>query len=446
MTEEEELHSKLLAKIESWVNDPSFKIGSTNKQKLERSASLLAGTDPNVLVDVLGITSVPDSPKAAMNLIRNADLSTLKNLQIFTLKGQQRKLVGHHEIPANILGVHIRKMSPQNRYEVFKGLYDMGLKYGMDPSQIQLLPAMVHFNVAHGGDFSGRKTGALLDIIEGERPTQFLKRFQGALDVSLDMAKRARENPLSQDWYAAARGAEQALGGYGFDLASGTTPMDVRAAATSALLNLSEKVEGIVLASPGDVSGIAQQVEELTSTELDPKVVQKYQKRVSPFLDLSKGGAARLNFDPEVLGQIVSFPNRLMQQIPAPVRRYVPGGAIVGGAMLYSDIAQAKEGIEGAATATDKGELGTSVMEATAGTTAALSALPGLQPLAIPSMVFGAAAGAMRMRVTRDQERERTQQVMAGEVSRYGPTVTETPTITKPDSDYKRRRRARTGR
>ena len=114
--------------------------------------------------------------------------------------------------------------------------------------------------------------------------------------------------------------------------------------------------------------------------------------------------------------------------------------------MLYADIAQAKEGIEGAATATDKGELGTSVMEATAGTTAALSALPGLQPLVIPSMVFGAAAGAMRMRVTRDQERERTQQVMAGEVSRYGPAVTETPTITKPESDYERRRRARTGR
>jgi hypothetical protein len=159
---------------------------------------------------------------------------------------------------------------------------------------------------------------------------------------------------------------------------------------------------------------------------------------------LFKGGNAQMN--KEALQQIMSFPNRLMREVPAPVRRYVPGGAIVGGAMLYGDIAQAKEGIEGVATATDKGELGTSVMEATAGTTAALSALPGLQPLAIPSMVFGAAAGAMRMRVTRDQERERTQQVMAGEVSRYGPAVTETPTITKPESDYERRRRARTGR
>lgn len=158
---------------------------------------------------------------------------------------------------------------------------------------------------------------------------------------------------------------------------------------------------------------------------------------------LFKGGNAQMN--KEALQQIMSFPNRLMREIPAPVRRYVPGGAIVGGAMLYGDIAQAKEGIEGVATATDKGELGTSVMEATAGTTAALSALPGLQPLAIPSMVFGAAAGAMRMRVTRDQERERTQQVMAGEVSRYGPAVTETPTITKPESDWEKRLRARRG-
>jgi len=160
----------------------------------------------------------------------------------------------------------------------------------------------------------------------------------------------------------------------------------------------------------------------------------------------TKGGSTRFIIDPEVVQQVMRFPNRLMQQVPQPIRRVVPGGAIVGGAMLYSDIAQAAEGVQSATEATDKGELGTSLMEATAGATAALSAAPGLQPLAIPSMVFGATAGAMRMRVTRDQERERTQQVMAGEVSRYGPTVTQTPTITKPESDYERRRRARTGR
>ena len=170
------------------------------------------------------------------------------------------------------------------------------------------------------------------------------------------------------------------------------------------------------------------------------------EEAVPIFNRLLNFNGGKLNLDKEVLQQMVSFPNRLMQQVPQPIRRAVPGGAIVGGAMLYSDIAQAAEGVQSATEATDKGELGTSLMEATAGATAALSAAPGLQPLAIPSMVFGATAGAMRMRVTRDQERERTQQVMAGEVSRYGPTVTETPTITKPESDYKRRRRARTGR
>jgi hypothetical protein len=170
------------------------------------------------------------------------------------------------------------------------------------------------------------------------------------------------------------------------------------------------------------------------------------EEAVPIFNRLLNFNGGKLHLDKEVLQQMASFPNRLMQQVPQPIRRAVPGGAIVGGAMLYSDIAQAAEGVQSATEATDKGELGTSLMEATAGATAALSAAPGLQPLAIPSMVFGAGAAAMRMRVTRDQERERTQQVMAGEVSRYGPTVTQTPTITKPESDYKRRRRARTGR
>jgi hypothetical protein len=170
------------------------------------------------------------------------------------------------------------------------------------------------------------------------------------------------------------------------------------------------------------------------------------EEAVPIFNRLLNFNGGKLHLDKEVLQQMASFPNRLMQQVPQPIRRAVPGGAIVGGAMLYSDIAQAAEGVQSATEATDKGELGTSLMEATAGATAALSAAPGLQPLAIPSMVFGAGAAAMRMRVTRDQERERTQQVMAGEVSRYGPTVTQTPTITKPESDYERRRRARTGR
>lgn len=170
------------------------------------------------------------------------------------------------------------------------------------------------------------------------------------------------------------------------------------------------------------------------------------EEAVPIFNRLLNFNGGKLHLDKEVLQQMASFPNRLMQQVPQPIRRAVPGGAIVGGAMLYSDIAQAAEGVQSATEATDKGELGTSLMEATAGATAALSAAPGLQPLAIPSMVFGATAGAMRMRVTRDQERERTQQVMAGEVSRYGPTVTQTPTITKPESTYELRRRARTGR
>ena len=58
-------------------------------------------------------------------------------------------------------------------------------------------------------------------------------------------------------------------------------------------------------------------------------------------------------------------------------------------------------------------------------------------------MVAGVTAGGIRMRMQRDVERQQVQQVMAGERSEYGPAVTETPKITKPESSYLKRQRAR---
>ena len=71
------------------------------------------------------------------------------------VKGKQ---VGHHLTPGNILGKHLLGMSPQDRYDVFKGLLDMGRQHGMDPRQIIPLLDDVHFEEAHGKDFSGKKT------------------------------------------------------------------------------------------------------------------------------------------------------------------------------------------------------------------------------------------------------------------------------------------------
>ena len=108
------------------------------------------------------------------------------------------------------------------------------------------------------------------------------------------------------------------------------------------------------------------------------------------------------------------------------------------------DVAQAAEGISSVQQAT-------STPEAVAGGLEAVSGGLGLAAtkvpvLAAPAMVAGVTAGAIRMRMERDVQREREQQVMAGEVSRYGPAVTETPKLTKPMSTYQRRRRYRTGR
>lgn len=185
---------------------------------------------------------------------------------------------------------------------------------------------------------------------------------------------------------------------------------------------------------------------ELYTPEGPTRVVVTPEEAVPIYNRLLNFNGGKLNLDKEVLQQMMSFPNRLMQQVPQPIRRAAGPAAVLGGVGIYSDIAQAAEGVQTGVAATGRAEKGASVMEIAAGATGVLSATPGLQMMAIPSMVFNATAGAMRMRVTRDQERERTQQVMAGEVSRYGPAVTETPTITKPESDYERRRRARTGR
>ena len=91
----------LANKIKSWEQTQDFADGSSNRQKLNRSLNLLLGSDPEVVVDMLGGDFVPDDPREAMNLIRGLDLKTLKSMEILALKGLGDKLVGHHEIAAN---------------------------------------------------------------------------------------------------------------------------------------------------------------------------------------------------------------------------------------------------------------------------------------------------------------------------------------------------------
>ena len=126
------------------------------------------------------------------------------------------------------------------------------------------------------------------------------------------------------------------------------------------------------------------------------------------------------------------------------ILRGLPMGAVATTAFTIADVAQAAQGVSDVSQAQSR-------PEAIAGGLDAASGILGVAAtkfpvLAGPAMVAGVTGGAIRMRMASDERRKRDQQVMAGEVSRYGPTVTQTPTITKPESAYKRRRRARTGR
>jgi len=417
-----DFHTALVNKIKEWEGTADFSAGSTNRQKLNRSLNLLLGTNPDVLVDFFDINTVPDDPREAMNLIRGADLKTLKDLEIFALKGLGQKLVGHHQIAANTLGVHLNNMSPSDRLDVYKGMLDLGQKHGMDPRQIMTIPDAIHRTIAHGGDFKGIKTGAMLPVVIGERGVDFLKRFESSINVQLGMGQAALADPSTQNWKAAFRGAAESIGFPNSDvLFDFETPLEVKGQATRLFAPVAQQVSDIVN-KPGqiiqDIPG--QVVEAIGQAGLDPTKIRQVQQSIIDFT----GGAVRT--------------------IPKPVRQVMGVTAGLGALDVLGNVAQAAEGISTIQKATSKPETTAGVLDVVG---AGLGTAAMFNPLtAIPAMVMGATAGGMKMRIARDVERERTQQVMAGEVSRYGPTVTQTPTITKPESDYERRRRARTGR
>ena len=154
----------LAKKIKSWEATEDFANSTTARQKLNRSLNLLLGSDPETIIDMLGGDFVPNDPRDAMNVIRGLDLKTLKSMEILELKGLGNKLVGHHGIAASTLQA-LRGMPPKERLKVYKGLADMGQRFGMDPKQIFLIADKIHKSIAHEGDFTGVKTGVTLPYI-----------------------------------------------------------------------------------------------------------------------------------------------------------------------------------------------------------------------------------------------------------------------------------------
>ena len=152
-----ELQQKLLDKLDEWYNSPEFGKSKYDMQKYNRARGMLQATHPKVLTEVLGITSVPDVPRDAMNVIRGMDLTTLKNLEIF--QGLDDKVVGHHMSAFGAIRNALNKQSPERRLELLNRAIDSGYITGMDPTGIGPIRTSIHIPVAHEGDQSGKKPG-----------------------------------------------------------------------------------------------------------------------------------------------------------------------------------------------------------------------------------------------------------------------------------------------
>lgn len=285
MDDKAKFHSELLKRIQEWEGTESFAASNTGRSKLTRTVQLLAGTSPEVLVDVLGITKIPKDPKDAMNVVRNMDIATVRALEVFATKGKGKQ-VGHHLTPGNILGKHLLDMSPADRYDVYKGLLDMGRQHGMDPRQIVPLLDDIHFEKAHGGDFSGKKTGALLEVVKGERGVDFLKRFQSALDAQDALNQNALADPRQQRWQSAYEGAAQGLDVPDVNLGGVETPPAMRKLGTEILKPSANQVRTLVETNP---DATPEQIRAGTEQIVRDTPLTKTQQKKLGFLQTAAG-------------------------------------------------------------------------------------------------------------------------------------------------------------
>ena len=262
----------LAKKIKSWEATEDFANSTTARQKLNRSLNLLLGSDPETIIDMLGGDFVPNDPRDAMNVIRGLDLKTLKSMEILELKGLGNKLVGHHGIAASTLQA-LRGMPPKERLKVYKGLADMGQRFGMDPKQIFLIADKIHKSIAHEGDFTGVKTGVTLPYIAGETGDEFLRRFEEPMQRQLSALERAVAAGETQDYYQAINVIEDNLQIPRGTLVSPDTPLAVKDAATKLLRPTADQVREVVNVGD-DIAGGTQRI--LDQTPVKPKALSNF--------------------------------------------------------------------------------------------------------------------------------------------------------------------------
>ena len=262
-----EFSKALKKKILEWKDTEHFSQSKTGKTKITRALDLVSGTNPKIL-EKLGINNIPSDPYKALLSVRGTDERTVQGLEIFRTAGQG-KLTGHHGTPAAAIGRALAVMDTDNQEYVFKKLEDMYVKHGMDPAGILSVDGKKVHMAAHGGDWTGQRTGASLIPVAGEKGSDFMKRFEKAYDIQMDLNETAMGMDLTKDWDAAFEGGAEALGMKGTDLNSSATSPEIRSGATSIMRPSASEVKAIVQSNSGNPSQIKAQTQKIVSSGLD---------------------------------------------------------------------------------------------------------------------------------------------------------------------------------
>ena len=282
MTEAEQFHNDLLEKILSWEQDPSFRpLNKDDRQKLTRSSNLIAGTSPEVTQLLFGDKGIPDKPRDAMKLARGMDLKTIESLEVFAVKGLGKKTTAHHILAASSMAA-VKDMEPVQRYEFYKRLADLDIPHGMDTKGMATIMDNIHKDVAHGGDFTGRKHNVNLKLKPGESGADFFERYKESINKQQSMFNDALEHPSTKRLQSAMKGAAAGLEIPDVDLGHLETDFNLKADVTRTL----KPVAPAVLDSIRDTNLTSADIEK--NTRQLASQIQPNTKLKTPVLDIQR--------------------------------------------------------------------------------------------------------------------------------------------------------------
>ena len=385
------------AQYNAGVIPPGF--GKSDKKRLDKAISNL-DFNPEAYVDIMEDVMVGQKgSKELMKRIRNVETKVMKAFELLN------EDTIHHLVQQRTGGDFSKQVSGDVVRGAVKRLEDrFGLKFSQATGPGGVIRGDTALsNFAHKSDLTQKGAELASDIGKNPDPSTTAHRF-GTAGYSKTLSPQETRDEQALFEALEARVAPQ-LEDVKVGIATDQPRVQAIRAADPRLANAympTNTAEEIAAMQP-IARGLAEDVK-----------IQTYQQLLPDF----KGGKAIL--------------------------RVLPMGAVATAAFTVADIAQAAQGVTAVQQATSTPEAVAGGLEAVSG---GLSLAATKVPvLAGPAMVAGATAGAVRMRMQRDIEREQVQQVMAGERGEYGPSVTETPTLTKPMTAYQRRRKARTGR